>query len=112
MPPLAVAPVGLSRKRHMLRVNGNDDDVGLVNQQIELVPARLALSCLDDERRLEQRRRRNQAGRVVLDRRAKRLGLGLVEQQRDYMTVPAADIKHITPTLTMVGGRVVFSAAK
>jgi len=25
--------------------------------------------------------------------------------------VPAAEIKHIKPTLTMVGGRVVFSAA-
>jgi predicted amidohydrolase YtcJ len=28
------------------------------------------------------------------------------------MTVPAAEIKHIHPTLTMVGGRVVFGAAK
>jgi predicted amidohydrolase YtcJ len=36
----------------------------------------------------------------------------LVVLDRDYMTVPAADIKHIHPTLTMVGGRVVFSAAK
>jgi predicted amidohydrolase YtcJ len=33
----------------------------------------------------------------------------LVVLDRDYMTVPAADIKHIRPTLTMVGGRVVFS---
>jgi predicted amidohydrolase YtcJ len=31
---------------------------------------------------------------------------------RDYMTVPAAQIKSIRPTLTMVGGRVVYSAAK
>jgi predicted amidohydrolase YtcJ len=36
----------------------------------------------------------------------------LVVLDRDYMTVPAADIKHIKATLTMVGGRVVFSAAK
>jgi predicted amidohydrolase YtcJ len=36
----------------------------------------------------------------------------LVVLDRDYMTVPAAEIKHIHPTLTMVGGRVVFSAAK
>jgi len=36
----------------------------------------------------------------------------LVVLDRDYMTVPAADIKHIRPTLTMVGGRVVFSAPK
>ncbi len=36
----------------------------------------------------------------------------LVVLDRDYMSVPAADIKHIKPTLTMVGGRVVFSAAK
>jgi predicted amidohydrolase YtcJ len=36
----------------------------------------------------------------------------LVVLDRDYMTVPAADIKHIHPTLTMVGGRVVFSAPK
>jgi len=27
---------------------------------------------------------------------------------RDYMTVPAAEIKAIQPTMTMVGGRVVF----
>jgi predicted amidohydrolase YtcJ len=36
----------------------------------------------------------------------------LVVLDRDYMTVPVAEIKHIHPTLTMVGGRVVFSAAK
>ena len=36
----------------------------------------------------------------------------LVVLDRDYMTVPAADIKKIHPTMTMVGGRVVFSAAK
>jgi predicted amidohydrolase YtcJ len=36
----------------------------------------------------------------------------LVVLDRDYMTVPAAEIKHIRPTLTMVGGRVVFSAAE
>ena len=35
----------------------------------------------------------------------------LVVLDRDYMTVPAEQIKHIRPTLTMVGGRVVFSAA-
>lgn len=35
----------------------------------------------------------------------------LVVLDRDYMTVPAAEIKHIHPTLTMVGGRVVFSSA-
>jgi predicted amidohydrolase YtcJ len=36
----------------------------------------------------------------------------LVVLDRDFMTVPVADIKHIHPTLTMVGGRVVFSAAE
>jgi predicted amidohydrolase YtcJ len=36
----------------------------------------------------------------------------LVVLDRDYLTVPAAEIKHLKPTLTMVGGRVVFSAAK
>ena len=36
----------------------------------------------------------------------------LVVLDRDYMTVPVADIKHIHPTLTMVAGRVVFSATK
>ena len=36
----------------------------------------------------------------------------LVVLDRDYMTVPAAEIKHLKPTLTMVGGRVVFSTAK
>jgi len=35
----------------------------------------------------------------------------LVVLDRDYMTVPAAEIKHLKPTLTMVGGRVVFSTA-
>jgi predicted amidohydrolase YtcJ len=36
----------------------------------------------------------------------------LVVLDRDYMTVPAEEIKRIKPTLTMVGGRVVFTAAK
>src|SRR6185436_13872282 len=35
----------------------------------------------------------------------------LVVLDRDYMTVPAAEIKTIKPTMTMVGGRVVFDAA-
>ena len=36
----------------------------------------------------------------------------LVVLDRDYMTVPAAEIKRIRPTLTMVGGRVVFGVEK
>ena len=32
----------------------------------------------------------------------------LVVLDRDYMTVPAAEIKRIKPTMTMVGGRVVY----
>jgi predicted amidohydrolase YtcJ len=36
----------------------------------------------------------------------------LLVLDRDYMTVPAAAIKRIRPTLTMVGGRVVYDAAK
>lgn len=36
----------------------------------------------------------------------------LVVLDRDYMTVPAADIKRLKPTMTMVGGQVVFSAGK
>jgi predicted amidohydrolase YtcJ len=32
----------------------------------------------------------------------------LVVLDRDYLTVPAADIKNIRPTMTIVGGRVVF----
>jgi predicted amidohydrolase YtcJ len=36
----------------------------------------------------------------------------LVVLDRDYMSVPAAEIKHLKPTMTMVGGRVVFSAEK
>ena len=35
----------------------------------------------------------------------------LVVLDRDYMTVPASEIKRIKPTMTMVGGRVVFEAA-
>ena len=36
----------------------------------------------------------------------------LVVLDRDYMTVPAAEIKRIKPTMTMVGGRVVFESAR
>ena len=36
----------------------------------------------------------------------------LVVLDRDYMTVPAAEIRRIKPTLTMVGGRTVFSSAR
>jgi predicted amidohydrolase YtcJ len=36
----------------------------------------------------------------------------LVVLDRDYMTIPVADIRRIRPTLTMVGGRVVYSAAQ
>ena len=36
----------------------------------------------------------------------------LVVLDHDYMTVPAAEIRRIKPTMTMVGGRLVFSAAK
>jgi predicted amidohydrolase YtcJ len=36
----------------------------------------------------------------------------LVVLDRDYMTVPAAEIKRIKPTMTMVGGRVVFDGSR
>jgi predicted amidohydrolase YtcJ len=36
----------------------------------------------------------------------------LLVLDRDYMTVPAAEIKQIHPTMTMVGGRVVYRAVK
>ena len=36
----------------------------------------------------------------------------LVVLDRDYMTVPAAEIRRIKPTMTMVGGRVVFEGAR
>ena len=36
----------------------------------------------------------------------------LVVLDRDYMTVPAGEIKRIRPTLTMVGGRVVYRASE
>jgi predicted amidohydrolase YtcJ len=36
----------------------------------------------------------------------------LVVLDRDYMTVPAAEIRRIKPTMTMVGGRVVFDASR
>jgi predicted amidohydrolase YtcJ len=36
----------------------------------------------------------------------------LVVLDRDYMTVPVAEIRRIKPTLTMVGGRVVFETAQ
>jgi hypothetical protein len=48
---------------------------------------------------------------AIADMRASKQA-DLVVLDRDYLTVPAAEIKHIRPTLTMVGGRVVFSAAK
>jgi predicted amidohydrolase YtcJ len=34
----------------------------------------------------------------------------LVVLDRDYLTVPADDIRNITAVLTMVGGRVVFES--
>ncbi|RPI58287.1 MAG: amidohydrolase, partial [Lysobacterales bacterium] len=34
----------------------------------------------------------------------------LVVLDRDYLTVPAAEIKDIRPTLTLVGGRIVFES--
>jgi predicted amidohydrolase YtcJ len=36
----------------------------------------------------------------------------LVVLDRDYLTIPAAEIKNIAPTLTMVGGRVVYEAGR
>jgi predicted amidohydrolase YtcJ len=36
----------------------------------------------------------------------------LVVLDRDYMTVPAAEIRRIRPTMTIVGGRVVYGAGK
>ena len=36
----------------------------------------------------------------------------LVVLDRDYMTVPAPEIRRLKPTMTMVGGRVVFGAEK
>jgi predicted amidohydrolase YtcJ len=36
----------------------------------------------------------------------------LVVLDRDYLTVPAAEIKRIQPVLTMVGGRVVFDRSE
>jgi hypothetical protein len=35
----------------------------------------------------------------------------LVVLDRDYLTVPADEIKHLRPVLTMVGGRIVYDAA-
>jgi len=36
----------------------------------------------------------------------------LVVLDRDYLTVPADEIRNIAPVLTMVGGRIVFNASK
>jgi predicted amidohydrolase YtcJ len=36
----------------------------------------------------------------------------LIVLDRDYMTVPPAEIRHIKPSMTMVGGRVVFTRAR
>ena len=47
--------------------------------------------------------REDELGSLEVGKRA-----DLVVLDRDYMTVPAAEIKTIRPTLTMVGGRVVF----
>jgi hypothetical protein len=51
---LAEASVSPSRLRHMLRVDGDHYDVGFVDQRIELAPTGFALTCLDDQCRLEQ----------------------------------------------------------
>jgi predicted amidohydrolase YtcJ len=45
----------------------------------------------------------NELGSLEVGKRA-----DLVVLDRDYLTVPAAEIKYIRPTLTMVDGRVVF----
>ncbi len=36
----------------------------------------------------------------------------LVVLDRDYMTVPADDIRNISPIMTMIGGRIVFSSSQ
>jgi hypothetical protein len=41
----------------LLRIDGDHDDLGLVDQRIEFAPTRLALPDLNDECRLEQCRR-------------------------------------------------------
>ena len=80
MPSFAESAVRPSRLRHVLRVDGDHYDLGLVDQGIEFASARLALPGLYDQRRLEQRGRRNQASRVFLHRCPKLLRLRLVEQ--------------------------------
>jgi hypothetical protein len=54
---LAEASVSPSRLGHLLRIDGDHDDLGLVDQRIEFAPTRLALPDLNDECRLEQCRR-------------------------------------------------------
>ncbi len=54
---------------------------------------------------------------LILPRTSARLARGgkqadLVVLDRDYMTAPVTDISRIKPTLTMVGGRTVFSSAR
>jgi hypothetical protein len=55
----------------------------LLDQVIEFALARFALASLDDEGRLEQGGRRDQARGVVLDRSPEIFGLRFIEQQRE-----------------------------
>jgi len=55
--PLAEAPVGAARFGHLLSVHGYHCDLGLVDQRIELAPAKLALPGLDHQSGFEQRGR-------------------------------------------------------
>ena len=57
MTSLAEASVRPSRLEYVFRVDGDHDNLGFVDQRIEFAPARLALTCLDDEGGLEQRGR-------------------------------------------------------
>src|SRR6267142_2366765 len=46
---LAESPVRSSRLGYVLRVDGDNHNVGFADQRIEFAPTRLALACLDDE---------------------------------------------------------------
>jgi imidazolonepropionase len=79
------------------------------------MPAILALACLGLGLTVEEALTAATLNAAAAIDRAGELGslevgkrADLVVLDRDYLTVPAAEIKAIAPTLTMVGGRVVF----
>ena len=83
MAAAAEPPPGAARLGDVVGVDGDDRDLGAVQQQVELPAAGLSLLRLDHDGGFEQRRRGHEPRLVLFDRGAERFRLGLVEEQRE-----------------------------